>query len=82
MSQKQKLKSAVDKLKACPPSEQGRRDPFWNLTDDQRVEMEDVRRAWKDGELKHLTFTTVFREVKQMLDLKCCLTTFKTWMEK
>ena len=74
--------SVVSKLMDLPPSEQGRRDPFWNLSDDQKAEMEEVKRAYQNGELRHLTFTAIFRECKPLLDLRCCLGTFRTHMEK
>ena len=74
--------SVVSKLKALPPSEQGRRAPFWNLSDDQKAEMEEAKRAYQSGELKHLTFTAIFRECKPLLDLRCCLGTFRTYMDK
>ena len=75
-------KNVLNKLKSAPPSERGRRDPFWNLTSAQREEMQQVKDAYKAGDLRHLSFSAIFRMCKPLLGLRCCLGTFRSYMER
>jgi hypothetical protein len=79
---KQHEQGVLNSLLSAPPSEQGRRNPFWNLSTEQLAEMDRVKEAYQLGDLRHLTFSAIFRECKPLLGLRCCLGTFKSYMER
>jgi len=78
MSAKHKV-SIVDVLKKLPP-----RPRTWKalLTEEQMAEMEELRSAYRRGELRHLTLAAMLRVIHERFGIKIHRSSFSDWLNE
>lgn len=80
MSSKSRKQSLLEAVKQQMPTT----NKPWKqrLTEEQYAELEELRAAYRRGELRHLTYAAMLRTIQQQFGMRINRTTFAEWLNE